>query len=485
MPKFVSDFLGYEYWYRLWVLQEIVVSAEITVLCGRVCLPLEAVIAMLDSLPYLNTQPSGTGADGIEEMMIRETLNNSRSLKAILDVRQDLERSGGPLDLPGLLHLSRDVLHASDARDRLFGVLGLVAVPDALCADYGKTVARVFTELMCHRLQSEGLDILGEAQAKGPGSPDLPSWVADMSRPGLRSYTKQFTLPFGRDQPMRPLSNMMAGPYFLNVKPRVGVGAAGTDCATLNEYRASGQSLPSLVCDVDSGRLILLGRRLHTIQCVANACSGTTFTSRRVQTWEVMEYKRNRFKAMDKLQSPASADGLTYATGEPLVPFWQAEGDSRSENDYFFPASEVEEGFMIKRQRLSPYSLFRYYWAFLDGSIGPCFRRMCASADHSGCALATRESDTDAFNRQLEFFRADRRAFLAGTTDAALPGIGTVDVREGDVVVLFQGASVPHVIRKSANDTGRYVYIGEAFIDGIMYGEAWKANLPTEEFVLV
>lgn len=487
MPKVVFDFLDHEYWYRLWVLQEIAVSSQMVICCGQSSLSLEAATAIVQCLPYLNTQPSGTGADGIEQSMIRQTIDFSRSLQAILDVRHDYQISNAPPQLPALVRLSCDVLHATDARDRLFGILGLVSAPETMHADYGKSVAQVFTELMCHRLQSEGPDILGDAQVKGQESLNLPSWVANVSVRGLRSYTRQFTFPFGRDQPLQPLSNLMAGPHFLNVKPRLEVGAEGTTCAMRNKYRASGDSVASMVCDAENGRLSLRGRPLYTIRCVANACSSTTFTTRRIQTWEVMEYKRNRFKAVDRLLSPTSAEGLGYPDSGPFVPFWQAEGEARSEDDYFFPASEVEENVMMKMQRESPYSLFRFYWAFLDASMGPCDRRMCASGDHAKCEPPTRDTDTDAFNRQLEFFREDRRAFLAGITgdDRMVPGIGTTDIRAGDIVVLFQGASVPHVLRMSTDVPGTCTYIGEAFINGIMYGEAWKTGASTEEYVLV
>lgn len=66
-----------------------------------------------------------------------------------------------------------------------------------------------------------------------------------------------------------------------------------------------------------------------------------------------------------------------------------------------------------------------------------------------------------------------------------VPGIGTTDIRAGDIVVLFQGASVPHVLRMSTDMPGTCTYIGEAFINGIMYGEAWKTSASTEEYVLV
>lgn len=80
MPKVVFDLLDHEYWYRLWVLQEIAVSSQMVICCGQSSLSLEAATAIVECLPYPNTQPSGTGADGIEQSMIRQTIDFSRSL---------------------------------------------------------------------------------------------------------------------------------------------------------------------------------------------------------------------------------------------------------------------------------------------------------------------------------------------------------------------------------------------------------------------
>ncbi|KAF2821743.1 hypothetical protein CC86DRAFT_241273, partial [Ophiobolus disseminans] len=49
-------------------------------------------------------------------------------------------------------------------------------------------------------------------------------------------------------------------------------------------------------------------------------------------------------------------------------------------------------------------------------------------------------------------------------------GISSWDVKPGDVVAIIAGAQVPFVLRRVEN--GKYVIVSEAYIDGIMDGEA-------------
>ena len=61
-------------------------------------------------------------------------------------------------------------------------------------------------------------------------------------------------------------------------------------------------------------------------------------------------------------------------------------------------------------------------------------------------------------------------------------GLGPVATRVGDLVVVFAGAGIPHVIRPRGRD--RFEFLGDAYCDGPMDGEVWdEARLVT--FLLV
>jgi hypothetical protein len=51
-------------------------------------------------------------------------------------------------------------------------------------------------------------------------------------------------------------------------------------------------------------------------------------------------------------------------------------------------------------------------------------------------------------------------------------GLVSGNVRQGDEVWLFEGSKVPLIIRRQTEGYGRL--IGDAYIHGIMYGEAFR-----------
>ncbi|KAH8726434.1 hypothetical protein GQ44DRAFT_705619 [Phaeosphaeriaceae sp. PMI808] len=62
-------------------------------------------------------------------------------------------------------------------------------------------------------------------------------------------------------------------------------------------------------------------------------------------------------------------------------------------------------------------------------------------------------------------------------------GLGYHDIRAGDLVVILRGGAIPFILRKDANG---YHLIGNAYVHGIMQGEAveeWRSrNTPEEVF---
>jgi hypothetical protein len=59
-------------------------------------------------------------------------------------------------------------------------------------------------------------------------------------------------------------------------------------------------------------------------------------------------------------------------------------------------------------------------------------------------------------------------------------------VQPGDVLVVFDTATTPHVLRNASpvNDD-KYLVIGDAYVDGIMYGEADALDIEVRDIVLV
>jgi hypothetical protein len=60
-------------------------------------------------------------------------------------------------------------------------------------------------------------------------------------------------------------------------------------------------------------------------------------------------------------------------------------------------------------------------------------------------------------------------------------------VQEGDLVVVLEGSPTPHVIRRAGNRDGseRYVFVGDAYVHGLMCGEAEELVIEKRELVFV
>ena len=53
----------------------------------------------------------------------------------------------------------------------------------------------------------------------------------------------------------------------------------------------------------------------------------------------------------------------------------------------------------------------------------------------------------------------------------------------GDKICLFDGGSLPYVIRPRGD--GTFTFIGDCYLDGVMYGEVMVEGREVEEFTLV
>jgi hypothetical protein len=71
------------------------------------------------------------------------------------------------------------------------------------------------------------------------------------------------------------------------------------------------------------------------------------------------------------------------------------------------------------------------------------------------------------FSNMILSRNVERRAFI---TSKGIMGIGPAILQEGDVVAIFCGTDVPLLLRPC--DGGVYKLVGEAYVDGIMDGEA-------------
>ena len=81
----------------------------------------------------------------------------------------------------------------------------------------------------------------------------------------------------------------------------------------------------------------------------------------------------------------------------------------------------------------------------------------------------------------LKKWQESRKYFRTG--DGRV-GLAPALVQTNDIICVFHGSHVPHIIRPGTQQ-GTWVIVGEVYVHGMMYGEAEQLDLPAKDFVLV
>jgi hypothetical protein len=147
-----------------------------------------------------------------------------------------------------------------------------------------------------------------------------------------------------------------------------------------------------------------------------------------------------------------------YANGEDFVDaFWQtlATGnvsEDRNISELRQSHENCKNNWVLKMLGLS------FVMTFFIASVMPVVSRVFG---HPGVDVLTQL-------RYLLFRRMIR------TEQERYIGLVSGDVKQGDEVWLLEGSKVPLIIRRRTEGYGRF--IGDAYVHGIMYGEAFKSD---------
>ncbi|KAI8304505.1 Heterokaryon incompatibility protein 6, OR allele [Colletotrichum sp. SAR11_240] len=203
----LMDFWNQDWYFRTWVLQEVVLAKMVVVLYDTTVINLEAITDFWDmarshGLP--RTLRLGPYADTFNKVM---HLSPASSFKVLRDQRHGKDKEADKTSSHGvisiqptifeLLCLSRNNL-ATDPRDKVYGLLGLTddTVAQSIIPDYspGNTASKVFTEVATQIANTERVADLLHHAGIDQELPDLPSWVPDwtkQSRSTIQSHLYQ------------------------------------------------------------------------------------------------------------------------------------------------------------------------------------------------------------------------------------------------------------------------------------------------------
>ncbi|KAK0668933.1 heterokaryon incompatibility protein-domain-containing protein [Cercophora samala] len=450
---------GRPWWHRVWVIQEVVLAREVLVLCGEEMLPwrdLKDTMAVLIEMGALQELQADEYAD--LSRAVTSILLTSSHLRAatadyeasLLSVQQQAEGEVGltlfkSLDL---LFLYNNTIEATDERDMIYGILGLVKPQDRgrIPVDYSSahTVERVFFDVTKVLLMKHGPNVLSRYQRlfsvkNHPAA--IPSWIVD--------WTSEFLTAL--DVKVEDRDDYI-GMY------------QTTKGTTWEEWSAKAQISKA---SYEEPRISLRGRIVGRVVNVGKTLVSPTVPKPTVykpspeyvavaREWllELIDMLETYRASLTGNSDDASKNFLTSALENVWrVPLLDCDGDNRVDDS-------IEELYIAGFEALTDKNEKE------PGKLWELWDQGVAEVYIDACQIQKRRSFVDSMGR---------------------PGVSLQDVQAGDQVVVFPGAHVPFVIRPATEKGGIVLHhvVGAAYIYKLMDGEAMEDGSEFQEIWLV
>lgn len=361
-----------------------------------------------------------------------------------VDTISNIQRLVGKWPLGALLVTISAKCHATDQRDKVYGLLGLAAEsqgdsrpPDALRPDYELDVAAVYMKIARFCLEEyESLSILTRASGmlddvsctqRAHQIERLPSWVPNWSdfSVGERDVAKSLSWVF------------YAG--------TVNAGSLGFP----EHYKASGGLRRRLFRSQDSSILRLGGLKsdvvVQTIRFESKAW------------WSGQHADDNALLRLWDITLSSSPEGATLvdrvvAWVKTTTADHHALAD-RTAGQIIKDGSAYLHNLLCSRETPESYSLWPTDKENMIEVLG----------------LLSKGGSAEIYAALATNFCSNRKLFV--TREGRL-GIGPPGTQPGDMVYVLFGGEVPYVLRTQGS---RFLFVGESYIHGLMGGEAIQA----------
>lgn len=434
--------LGLEWFSRIWVVQEVVLSpSDPIILHGKLLYPwhrLGWVAAWMRRNGYIRLA------------QIPEELHN-------VDTMCNIQRTNSKWPLDALISITQIKFHATDQRDKVYALLGLAAecgdvskIPDSIQPDYTADVTHMYQKAARFLLeQNRSLALLTRAHATSGSLTRkqrehdlaLPSWVPDWS--DLRMVERGRRISFSWIDYSDPVKTPCLGfPKHYNASAGFKLKLHNTaDSSVLGvsgiRMDKVAQTIPfnNKYCSRDEFKHVFASSLAQTCNAAISL-----LTENDLYKWANLFIKSTTAKQhclSGRDWNQSFKDGLTYLHDILLA--------DESLMAYFI-SNNHNKNTMNELQQLS------------NGG------------------------DPDEYAALAQNFCFNRSFII---TSAGRMGIGPYDTRVGDTVSVILGGGVPYIIR---NQEARWEFVGEVYVQGLMNGEAIEAcqqGLKQEEILNV
>lgn len=427
-----GHFASRRYWQRVWIIQEVSVAREVTVMCGveQTRFSNIAATVIFNGIHVTRAFPKFEITDYLDPVkgaVLKDMINSSTGeIPKLIGHRRNyqLETASRPTFFKILTRscLNNDlhgVQRASNLRDILYGVLAMASDCKKLqlIADYSKEIEDVYMDATKRLLGLGFMNILAWSQ-QAPSiqrRPGLPSWVPDYSNP------------------IRAPCN--GGEYF-DIFYASGKHRYVSKASPIQS--SQGPTILALTCF-----------RVDTIDALGLAWQGElplNFTACRAY-----------FDSIESLCWTAQTK-RTAAPGCVVVADWK-------EAIWRIPSGDKEIAGSHTRGTEAMHRDFKAVRAYLK-TIVP--------GDDNKDYVEMRNT----FARYIMALERqhNRKPFVSSM---GYVGLVPAQSRKGDVVCIVEGANMPFVFRR---DGKLYRLVGEAYVYGIMDGEFMESNPLMEVF---
>ncbi|KAK5652674.1 hypothetical protein OQA88_10268 [Cercophora sp. LCS_1] len=519
---------------RAWVMQEVVLARELVLLCGSLFTTWDVTslaVSFLSNSGWANRfasqmvefggKPPFHGRVGPRAKSTKKwpradvTAQGVKIMEQVMITRRAIRgkaRSSdglfSDLSLESLLAKYRPC-QATDPRDKIYAALGVAkaglpyamikAQLDKIVPDYRASVASVYTDAVRIMLASAGnLRILSHVQDKSHSkTPNLPSWVPDYSIPITADPFESMLVSFSASShskytpiPSSSPTNLIIQAFKLDTITSVGT----TDGPLLTRIAKPvsvlrpfyGQKAPRRVNFIRIPSTAPPGR--EDIFIPVHPPGSTAMATKIDALWRTItantmegihpapQHWQSAFSDWICLQVCQAMDKFT-ASGKSEV----AEAELEAVCGALDLLKVDEKGGYAECAHLEVMGgvydqmARRGGWGVEVPTTGAGTRIVPDSVRLRDVALRISgrkegvvwdNGRVERFMNQADFVTDHRRAF--STADGYL-GIGPASLEEGDGLFILAGADYPFVLREI---DGGYEVIGEAYVHGIMHGEA-------------
>lgn len=440
----IKRFLTRSWWGRIWVLQEVTFAKDADFICGskkidktRCSAAINAYIILWDVLYAAFRRDSRSLNQYQKDVVQHIFLQRPRVMLSMSRVH----RQGG-FGLPALLRMTcvgtinpdqhgPHHLESTKPEDKIFALLGLAVDREELMhlgvsPRYGIPYEQVYATTMVALLRQGHISLLSMCQT--PRSSTLPSWVPDWSRP----ITDMLQDVENDHETLYPVFNA-SGDHSRRSTVKVLRGQETVLSITLMSH---------------------IYDEIHQVGHFHGRADDRVIQRQEISSWpaewllEIVRltyYNKNKYRRFADRLSAAGRTSIGDICCDKSARLVRA-GNSRF----------MESVGLLQRGSKT----------FLKKHMKIDAERFLASQAAKGTLRGSAESMT-LFGSEISGRSLGRLPFI--TKQGSL-GLSSVHIKPGDVVAVILGSQVPFVLRPHGE--GRYLVISEAYVDGIMDGEA-------------